>query len=160
MSKHFRRRHCFFDGTTWRQFRDKRWLRTTCDYILSDENQRKIFRSIRIAGTRQYDSDHFALCFTLDSARPKHHKLYQQGRQSFSLKPNPSYLTAADFLLDDLPLKKNKSILGIKLAPHPMPANNTPEQQPQAKSKCAADCSVGYMETHRSTSRSQTTQIS
>jgi exonuclease III len=59
MSKHYRRRHRFFDGMTWRQYRELTWIKSRCDYVLSDNIQK--FQSVRIADPRRYDSDHYAV---------------------------------------------------------------------------------------------------
>jgi endonuclease/exonuclease/phosphatase family metal-dependent hydrolase len=82
MSSHFRQRQRFQDGCTWRQHREGRWIRSRCDYILTDAS-RKHFRSVRIAEPQHYDSDHYALCFTLNISQPHLHTTYVRGRRAF-----------------------------------------------------------------------------
>jgi hypothetical protein len=95
MSNHFRRRQSFFDGTTWKQYREGHWIRSKWDYVLSDDYGRKNFRQVRLADPRRYDSDHLAVCFTLNASPPKAHKQYLSGRRSFPLTPDRGRLTEA-----------------------------------------------------------------
>jgi hypothetical protein len=46
------------------------------------------------------------VCFSLDASLPKQHKKYQTGCQSFPKKTDKGQYTAADLLLEDLPLEK------------------------------------------------------
>jgi Endonuclease-reverse transcriptase len=103
MIKYFRQRRNFRHGCTWRQMREGRLIRSTCDYVLSDDS-RKRFKRIRITCPRHFDSDHYAICFALFSKQPKQHQRYVQQRKAFPLHFDPTKTTDADTLLTQLPL--------------------------------------------------------
>jgi Reverse transcriptase (RNA-dependent DNA polymerase) len=102
MIQYFPQRRQFRDGTTWRTYRNGAWLRSTCDYVFSDDS-RKRFRRVRITDPRNYDSDHLAICFTLIAKNQKHQRQYVQHRKAFPLHTNPALATTADELRSKFP---------------------------------------------------------
>jgi hypothetical protein len=105
MRPHFRQRHNFRGGYTWQQYREGRWIRSVCDYVLAGCS-RKHFQRIRISNPRHYDSDHYAVCFSLFQRRPRAHQRYIRGRRAFPLHVNPKSLTPTDHLLQTIPIRK------------------------------------------------------
>jgi Reverse transcriptase (RNA-dependent DNA polymerase) len=103
MIQYFPQRRHFRDGATWCGYRNGKSLRSTCDYVFSDDNRRR-FQRIRITDPRTFDSDHFAISFTLRAKNQQHHQQYVKLRKSFPLHTNLSQTTDADHLLSKFPV--------------------------------------------------------
>jgi Reverse transcriptase (RNA-dependent DNA polymerase) len=104
MLPHFRQRRSFCDGCTWRHFREGRWVISTCDYVLSDCS-RKQFQRVRITDPRHYDSDHYAVSFSLHQHAPRQHTKYLRCRRTFPLHIKPQHVTDSDQLLHAIPIR-------------------------------------------------------
>jgi Reverse transcriptase (RNA-dependent DNA polymerase) len=128
MIKHFRQRRHFKDGTTWRQFRDGEHIKSTCDYVLSNES-RKRFKRIRITNPRHFDSDHFAISFSLFAKRPKQHQQYLRRRRAFPLHFDQNTETEADQLLHQFPLTYRNHRHIVTFTQHQ--PNNHPSSPPE-----------------------------
>jgi len=76
----------FHHGKTWQQRREGVWIRSRCDYILSDADRTR-WRCLGVRTPRGFYSDHVLIMGLFDVGTIQEHRGYVAGRRAFPLKP-------------------------------------------------------------------------
>jgi exonuclease III len=99
--RHFKQKHRFRSGFTWRMRRGQGMVMSRCDSIFCTD--RRIFKNVAIREPRHYSSDHYLVLGIIMSESLCAHRSYSKGRKRFPLSPTRwGPKTKEDSLFNDL----------------------------------------------------------
>jgi hypothetical protein len=111
MLGHFAPRRRYRAGYTWKQSREGVLVTSRCDYLLGVD--RHTFSKVCLKDPR-FDSDHFMILGTLNSATLKVNQTYLRGRQKCPLKVSERPLNKAVAIFEELQLSVERKECAVR----------------------------------------------